>query len=402
MTHPKHISIANYTYDLPEERIARYPIEQRDHSQLLSYKQGAIEKRVFKDLPEIISPKTLLVYNNTKVIRARLQFFKETGAKIEIFCLEPHAPADYAMSFQQTEQVTWRCMVGNARKWKSGKLTIKIDDELSLSAEQIGKEHGDYLIALSWDNSSLTFSDVIERSGNIPIPPYLNRDSETSDLSDYQTVYAKHKGSVAAPTAGLHFTDKVLDQLREKGVKTDEVTLHVGAGTFQPVKADAMADHNMHTETISVTLKTLEQLRANLGNVIAVGTTSVRTLESIFWIANDLLQGKIDTPELTHLDQWTPYENDKVASADEALAHLIGWMKDHKQDVVNAATQIIIAPSYEFKIIEGMLTNFHQPNSTLLLLVSALVGEDWRRIYDYALDNDFRFLSYGDSSLLMK
>ena len=400
--HPKEISIANFTYELPDERIAKYPLENRDESKLLCYRSGEIHERVFKELPNVLSSDALLVYNNTKVIRARMLFYKETGSKIEIFCLEPHTPADYALSFQQTERVMWRCMVGGARKWKEDKLFMKLPNGTTLAAERKGRDHGDFLIEFSWDNLALTFSDVIEQSGNIPIPPYLNRPSEESDLSTYQTVYAKYKGSVAAPTAGLHFTDEVLDQLRENGVITDEVTLHVGAGTFQPVKASQMEDHNMHTETIAVTLDTVKQLKRKWGHIIAVGTTSVRTLESLYWIGNLFMQGGIESPDGAHLDQWTPYADGLKNSTVDVLEALENWMLANDVTVLHASTQIIIAPSYEFRVIEGMLTNFHQPNSTLLLLVSALVGEDWRKIYDYALAHDFRFLSYGDSSLLFK
>lgn len=399
--HPKEITIADYTYDLPDERIAKYPLERRDESKLLYYQNKEIQEHVFNQLADVISPKTLLVYNNTKVIRARMLFFKETGAKIEIFCLEPHQPVDYALSFQSRERVVWRCMVGGAKKWKEDKLHMELASGAVLSAEKIRRDNGDFLIEFSWDDAELTFTDVIEQSGNIPIPPYLNRQSEESDLSDYQTVYAKHKGSVAAPTAGLHFTDGLLDNLRSVGVTTDEVTLHVGAGTFQPVKALQMEDHNMHTETIAVSLSTIKHLQKKLDHVIAVGTTSVRTLESLYWIGNLYLQGEIDTPQGAHLDQWVPYDSGREYTSAEVLKGLEVWMIDNDIDVLYASTQIIIAPGYNFRIIEGMLTNFHQPNSTLLLLVSALVGDDWRSIYDYALENDFRFLSYGDSSLLM-
>lgn len=400
--HPKDISISDYTYDLPDERIAKYPLDNRDESKLLCYRQGNIDERVFKDLPGVLSSESLLVYNNTKVIRARMLFYKETGAKIEIFCLEPHQPVDYAMSFQQNERVVWRCMVGGAKKWKEDALHMTLSDGTVLSATKIGRLHNDFLVELSWNNAELTFSDVIEQSGNIPIPPYLNRKSEASDLSTYQTVYARYKGSVAAPTAGLHFTDNVLEQLRAKGVTTDEVTLHVGAGTFQPVKASQMENHDMHTETIVVNLSSIQNLKAKLGHVIAVGTTSVRTLESLYWIGNLYLQGAIASPEGAHLDQWTPYQDTTNFTPLEVLTALEEWMLTNDVTEIHASTQIIIAPSYEFKIIEGMLTNLHQPNSTLLLLVSALIGEDWHKVYDYALANDFRFLSYGDSSLLMK
>jgi len=400
--HPKEIHIADFAYELPDERIAKYPLDNRDESKLLHYKAGEISEGIFKQLPELLSSDTLLVYNNTKVIRARMLFYKDTGAKIEIFCLEPYAPADYALSFQQTERVIWRCMVGGARKWKEDKLSMSLPDGTVLYAERKGREQGDFLIEFSWDNAALTFSDVIEQSGNIPIPPYLNRASEESDLSTYQTVYAKYKGSVAAPTAGLHFTDAVLENLRAAGVTTDEVTLHVGAGTFQPVKASQMEDHNMHTETIAVSIETIKQLKNKYGNIIAVGTTSVRTLESLYWIGQLYLQGAIDSPSGAHLDQWVPYADGHKYGTVEVFEALESWMIAHGVSELHASTQIIIAPSYKFQVIEGMLTNFHQPNSTLLLLVSALVGDDWRKIYDYALGHDFRFLSYGDSSLLFK
>lgn len=400
--HPKNIAIADYTYELPDERIAKYPLSKRDESKLLFYKNGEINERIFRQLPEIMSPDTLLVYNNTKVIRARMYFYKSTGAKIEIFCLEPEQPADYALNFQQTESVIWRCLVGGAKKWKEEKLSLELENGLSIFAEKVAQEGADFLIRFSWENADYTFSDVLEASGNIPIPPYLNRKSEASDDETYQTVYAKYKGSVAAPTAGLHFTDEVLGKLRNNGVTTDEVTLHVGAGTFQPVKADKMQNHAMHTETILVHLETLKNLRDKLGNIIAVGTTSVRTLESIFWIGNKLMNGEITDEQNIHIDQWVAYDSERVYQPKDVFTFLVKWMEERQIDELHANTQIIIAPGYKFKVIAGMLTNFHQPNSTLLLLVSALVGEDWRKIYDYALRNDFRFLSYGDSSLLMK
>ena len=401
MMHPKKINIRDFSYELPDERIAKYPLEKRDESKLLLYKHGDIKTSLFKNAPDYLSSDALLVYNNTKVIRARMIFFKSTGAKVEIFCLEPHHPVDYAQSFQQTERVVWRCMVGNARKWKEEALQMELDGVV-LTANKIGRDGADFLIEFSWNNTAFTFSDVVERSGNIPIPPYLNRESEVSDLTTYQTVYAKYKGSVAAPTAGLHFTEEVLLSLHNKGVETDELTLHVGAGTFQPVKADSMEEHPMHTETIAVSYDTIKHLRAKSDCIIAVGTTSVRTLESIYWIGALLREGKIITPDRAHLSQWTPYDLDQDVTLEQALDALLSWMRDNESFVINASTQIIIAPGYQFKVISGMFTNFHQPQSTLLLLVSALVGEDWRKIYDYALAHDFRFLSYGDSSLLFK
>lgn len=399
--HPKNINIARYLYDLPEERIALYPLAKRDESKLLHYRKGVMQERQFKSLPVLLPPESLLIYNNTKVIRARLFFYKKTGAKIEIFCLEPHLPSDHALAFQQKEKVVWRCLVGGARKWKDETLQMILPGGSVLSANLLGRYSGDFLIAFSWDNALLTFSEILEQSGKIPIPPYLGRKSEASDLSNYQTIYAKHKGSVAAPTAGLHFTDEVIAHLYARGIASGQVTLHVGAGTFQPVKTEQMEAHNMHTESIAVGLETIRQVKANLGHIIAVGTTSVRTLESLFWIGNQLLQGQIKSPLGAHLGQWTPYDDGPNADVEDALDALIIWLEMNAIEELHAATQIIIAPGYTFKIIEGMLTNFHQPGSTLLLLVAALVGEDWRKIYDYAIAHNFRFLSYGDSSLLM-
>ncbi len=402
MKHPKTISIQDFSYCLPDEKIAKYPLKKRDESKLLCFRNSKITQRLFKEFPAELSSDTLLVYNNTKVIRARMMFYKETGAKIEVFCLEPHIPSDYALSFQQTKEVVWRCIVGNARKWKDTPLLMDLGNGVQLKADKIGRDGADFLIKFEWDNPSLCFSDVIEKCGNIPIPPYLNRESEVSDLTTYQTVYAQYDGSVAAPTAGLHFTDHVLQELNEKGVCTDQVTLHVGAGTFQPVKSEKMALHPMHTETIAISYNTLQNLKDHLGHIIAVGTTSVRTLESIYWLGASLKRGELSSPEGAHVEQWTPYEVQDAVSPSEALDALISWMDSNDSKILTASTQIIIAPGYEFKIIEGMLTNFHQPKSTLLLLVSALVGESWKTIYDYALCHEFRFLSYGDSSLLFK
>lgn len=402
MQHPKLLNIKDYTYHLPDDKIARYPLSKRDESKLLIYEQGDIATKQFKDLPSRLSSGALLVYNNTKVIRARMHFSKATGANIEIFCLEPFAPADYAQSFQHTERVVWRCMVGNARKWKVEPLYLDLDGGTVLCAEKIGRDGADFLIEFSWNDANLCFSDIVEKSGEIPIPPYLKRQSEASDLDTYQTVYAHSDGSVAAPTAGLHFTDEVIKQLRNNNVNMEEVTLHVGAGTFQPVKSETMAEHPMHTETIGVSLDALKNIKDNLGQIIGVGTTSVRTLESLYWLGFLLKVGDISSPENAHLNQWVPYEHREKISAADALDEILDWMRLNGVEQLNATTQIIIVPSYEFNIIEGMLTNFHQPQSTLLLLVSALVGEDWRKIYEYALANNYRFLSYGDSSLLFK
>jgi S-adenosylmethionine:tRNA ribosyltransferase-isomerase len=398
----QEIEIANFTYDLPDHRIAKHPLENRDLSKLLTFKNGVIEESKFKNLPSEIAEGTTMVFNNTKVIQARLIFHKETGARIEVFCLEPLQPSDYNLAFQATESSTWKCIVGNARKWKSGTLSMPFffeGKEYSLCADKVQALDGAWELKFSWNHPELSFSDVLEQTGKIPIPPYLNRDTEDSDLTRYQTVYSKHEGSVAAPTAGLHFTDEIFAQLDNNGVKRQELTLHVGAGTFKPVKADQIGDHEMHTEHIQVTRESLQNISSATGNIIAVGTTSVRTLESLYWMGVKILSGK-NNPHL--LEQWEAYELSGQYSLKESYQAICNYMDEKELSLFNAATQIIIAPGYYFKVISGLVTNFHQPQSTLLLLISALVGDKWRDIYQHALDNDFRFLSYGDSSLLMR
>lgn len=398
---PQNIRIEDFTYHLPDERIAKYPLEQRDESKLLIYRDGDIESKQFSTLPEQLNENTLLVFNNTKVIRARLYFYKLTGAKIEVFCLEPEVPRDYNLSFQAKGEVVWRCMVGNLKKWKSGCLHLMLENgeqRVQIAAEKIDAQGADQIVRFTWDDD-LSFGELLELTGELPIPPYLNRKTEERDLTTYQTVYSKIKGSVAAPTAGLHFTENVMAQMIEQHIKMEEVTLHVGAGTFQPVKSKTMADHPMHAEVIEVTRAFIESLIAHDGPVIPVGTTSVRTLESLYWLGLEASEGTWDN--IPVLDQWAPYRNETTVSKKAALAKLIDYLDEVKSDVFRAETRIIIAPGYDFKIISGMITNFHQPKSTLLLLVSALVGEDWRNIYDHALNNDYRFLSYGDSSLLL-
>ncbi|MFA8434239.1 MAG: S-adenosylmethionine:tRNA ribosyltransferase-isomerase [Marinifilaceae bacterium] len=398
----KNIQIVDFTYDLPDHRIAKYPLKDRDQSKLLVYRDGNIEEDKFVKLPDYVSPGTLMVFNNTKVIQARLIFHKETGARIEIFCLEPLSPADYALAFQVKGECTWKCIVGNLRKWKSGVLRMPFvyeGKEYFLSAERINGLEGAHEVRFCWEPSDLSFSDVLELTGRIPIPPYLNRDTEESDLVRYQTVYSKFEGSVAAPTAGLHFTNDVFNDFEKKSVQREELTLHVGAGTFKPVKAEYIGGHEMHTEHIQVTAHSLESILSKEGDVIAVGTTSVRSLESLYWMGVKLLEKK-ENPGL--LEQWEAYDLSSEYSVAESYQAIIKYMEEQELALFNAATQIIIAPGYQFKVIKGLVTNFHQPQSTLLLLISALVGDDWRKIYDYALQNDFRFLSYGDSSLLMK
>ena len=404
MEETKHIKISDYNYTLPDERIAKFPLPVRDQSKLLVYRQGEISETHFTSLPDYLEPGSLMIFNNTKVIQARLHFRKETGALIEIFCLEPIQPHDYALNFQQTHHTAWLCMIGNLKKWKEGSLqkemTIK-GKSITLTATR-GACHGtSHWVDFTWNNEEVTFADILEVFGELPIPPYLNRDTEESDKETYQTVYSKIKGSVAAPTAGLHFTERVLCALKEKGVDLEEVTLHVGAGTFKPVKSEVIEGHEMHTEYISVNKTTLEKLITHQGEAVAVGTTSVRTLESLYYIGATLAQYPEANEEQLHVKQWQPYETHPDLTAKEALQHILDYMKRNNLEALHTSTQIIIAPGYTYKIVKKIVTNFHQPQSTLLLLVSAFVKGDWHRIYDYALGHDFRFLSYGDSSLLI-
>lgn len=405
-TDPRHIRISEFNYPLPDERIAKFPLPARDQSKLLVYRHGKVEEDRFTSLSQYLNTGDLMVFNNTKVIQARLHFRKETGALIEVFCLEPCQPNDYALNFQQTAHAAWLCMIGNLKKWKEGilqrTLTVK-GRTLTLTAER-GACHGtSHWVDFRWDNPEITFADILEVFGELPIPPYLNRETQESDKQTYQTVYSKIKGSVAAPTAGLHFTSQVLDVLRHKGVELEEITLHVGAGTFKPVKSEEIEGHEMHTEYISVSLGTLKKLVAHQGKAIAVGTTSVRTLESLFYIGLTLLKHPEASEEELHVKQWQPYElseKDNQTPSVRALEAIIAYLEGHGMETLHTSTQIIIAPGYQFHIVRTMVTNFHQPQSTLLLLVSAFVKGDWHQIYDYALEHGFRFLSYGDSSLL--
>lgn len=433
MMEPKHIHIKDYNYPLPEDRIAKFPLARRDTSKLLVYRHGDISQDTFHHLPDYLPKGALMIFNNTRVVRARLHFRKAVtpyceaphntlqeasqhvastlasgdvsdkpqGALIEIFILEPALPAEYQENFLSRGRCSWYCLVGNLKKWKTGSLhqQIRIGEEtVTLSATR-GEAHGtSHQIDFTWDTGH-TWAEILEATGELPIPPYLNRKTEQSDLTTYQTVYSKIKGSVAAPTAGLHFTPEVLAELDVHGIEREEVTLHVGAGTFKPVKSEEIGDHDMHTEHIAVHRTTIERLIAHEGAAIAVGTTSVRTLESLYYMGILAMQGKEDL----HVEQWMPYSETTTSEVDtcQALQALLEYMDERNLDILHSSTQIIIAPGYKFHIVRMMVTNFHQPQSTLLLLVSAFVQGNWRSIYDYALENDFRFLSYGDSSLLM-
>ena len=426
------LRISDYNYHLPDERIAKFPLPQRDHSKLLVYRHGEVTDDLFFHLPDYLPKGALMVFNNTKVIQARIHFRKETGALIEVFLLEPAAPTDYELMFQTKGRCSWYCLVGNLKKWKEGTLTRTFTPQptplnpqpspLTIKATR-GPQHGtSHRIDFEWESlppaSPLSFAEVIDAVGELPIPPYLNRETQESDKTTYQTVYSKIKGSVAAPTAGLHFTPEVLSAIDARGIDREELTLHVGAGTFKPVKCEDVAQHEMHTEYIAVRRQTIEKLLAHDCQAIAVGTTSVRTLESLYWMGLKLLRNPDLSEDELHVSQWEAYEREEGKVKSEKLATAIGreegkvksesciqallaWYDRNGVDVLHSSTQIMIAPGYDYKIVKMLVTNFHQPQSTLLLLVSAFVHGDWRRIYDYALASDFRFLSYGDSSLLI-
>jgi S-adenosylmethionine:tRNA ribosyltransferase-isomerase len=408
---PRHIHISDYQYDLPDERIAKFPMARRDQSKLLIYNKGVVGEDVFFHLPEYLPKGALMVFNNTKVIQARMHFRKtdangeHTGALIEVFLLEPAEPADYEQMFQTTGHCAWYCLVGNLKKWKEDPLTRTLDMEhgtLTIKATR-GPIHGtSHRIDFEW-NGDVSFATIIDTMGELPIPPYLNRETQDSDKTTYQTVYSKIKGSVAAPTAGLHFTSEVLADLDAHGIEREELTLHVGAGTFKPVKSEEMEGHEMHTEYISVRRETITKLLNHDCQAIAVGTTSVRTLESLYYMGLKVMANPNLTEDQLHVSQWEPYHNGDCPQCDtqRSLQALADWMDSRGLEVLHASTQIIICPGYDYKIVRMLVTNFHQPQSTLLLLVSAFVGGDWRKIYDYALAHDFRFLSYGDSSLLI-
>ena len=433
----EEILIEDYNYPLPDERIAKYPLPQRDRSKLLVYRDGQVSEDVFAHVGEYLSSDSLLIYNNTRVIQARLEFHKNAlqefrgsgvtseqaqgatkpfeplnnevtqGARIEVFCLEPLQPNDHQLALSTTEGCTWKCMIGNAKKWKTGALSLKTTlpsgDDVMLYAEK-GEQIGNtFAVKFSWENSEVSFAEILDAVGELPIPPYLNRKTEECDKTTYQTVYSRIKGSVAAPTAGLHFTDEVLDGLRAKGVQTAEVTLHVGAGTFQPVKVANANEHAMHTEVIAVTRHTIKALRDHVGDIVAVGTTSMRTLESLYFLGVGVQKLRsLEVQEQLSVAQFAPYTSEYTLSTRDALQVLVDYLDATEQDILHAETQIMIKPGYQFRVVDKLITNFHQPKSTLLLLVSAFVGGDWHTIYDYALTHDFRFLSYGDSSILAR
>ena len=397
----KPIYIADYNYPLPDERIAKYPLTERDHSKLLVYRDGRVSEDHFYNVGDYIAPHSLLIYNNTRVIQARLEFHKSTGARIEVFCLEPLEPHDYQLSLGSTTGCTWKCMVGNVKKWHDEPIELQAGN-FTLRAYKEQVLGNTFAVRFAWDEPNVSFAEILDAAGELPIPPYLNRKTEESDLKTYQTVYSRIKGSVAAPTAGLHFTEKVLDDLRSRGIKTTELTLHVGAGTFLPVKTADANEHTMHTEIIAVPKEAIEAIHDNLGKIVAVGTTSMRTLESLYFIGCQLRQveSPFDMGYLPKVGQFEPYEKEYTTSAADALQAILYYLAATRQNTLHAETQIMIKPGYTFRIVDQLITNFHQPQSTLLLLVSAFVGGDWKTIYDYALSHDFRFLSYGDSSIL--
>ena len=431
----EEILIEEYNYPLPDERIAKYPLAERDQSKLLVYRDGQVSEDHFHHIGEYLPADSLLIYNNTRVIQARLEFHKQSpsnaepllnnskqpphntlGARIEIFCLEPLEPHDYQLSLGSTEGCTWKCMIGNAKKWKTGALSLPVHlpsgEQITLFAEKGEQTGNTFAVHFSWNSPHEgkwegSFAEILDAVGELPIPPYLNRKTEESDKTTYQTVYSRIKGSVAAPTAGLHFTDKVLDGLRQRGIQTAEVTLHVGAGTFQPVKVADANQHTMHTEIIAVPKTTIQTIIENLGHIVAVGTTSMRTLESLYFLGTQLhsalssLEGRLEGSTLS-VAQFEPYEQEHTLTTHEALQAIVDYLQQTGQDTLHAETQIMIKPGYTFHVVDQLITNFHQPKSTLLLLVSAFVGGDWHTIYDYALAHNFRFLSYGDSSILYK
>ena len=400
----KHIKISDYSYPLPDERIAKFPLAQRDHSKLLLYRHGEVGEDIFYHLPNYLPKGALMIFNNTKVIQARIHFRKETGALIEVFLLEPADPTDYELMFQATSHCAWLCMVGNLKKWKEGPLKRDFEikgHRLTLTATRRDMHNNSHWIDFDWDNEQVSFADILETVGELPIPPYLNRETQESDKTTYRTGYAKSKGSVAARTAGLPFTDAVLNDLDAHGIDREELTLHVGAGTFKPVKSEMIEGHEMHTEYICVKRQTLEKLLKHSCRAIAVGTTSVRTLESLYYIGCRLAKNPEATEEELHIDQWEPYDTHPTLTPMEAIQEVLDYLVRNDLPALHTSTKIIIAPGYDYKIVKMLVTNFHQPQSTLLLLVSAFVHGDWRKIYDYALSHDFRFLSYGDSSLLI-
>lgn len=397
------LHIEDYNYDLPDERIAKYPLERRDSSKLLRYEDGNVSEYVFRDIPSLLPAGSLMIFNDTKVVPARLHFQRETGAHIEIFCLEPVDPPEYNTAFAATSRCRWKCVIGNAKRWKNDTLSLynphsdAVVAAMGLKADLVERNGETGVVEFSWQDGN-PFSKVLEICGTVPIPPYLNRETEAIDTERYQTLYARVRGSVAAPTAGLHFTDEVLDAISAKGIDRENVCLHVGAGTFLPVKSSDVAEHPMHREPFVVSLDLLKRIRDNKSKLIAVGTTSVRTLESLYYVGVSC----IENGEPQDVGQWAPYEREYTYSLNESLDAIIAYLQSHGLEELKVGTRIIIVPGFRFRLVDILVTNFHQPESTLILLVSAFVGGDWRRIYDYALANGFRFLSYGDSSLLFR
>jgi S-adenosylmethionine:tRNA ribosyltransferase-isomerase len=407
MTFPgvlSHINIEDFTYDLPDDRIAKFPLEKRDESKLLIHDGLKTRTDQFKNLVTHLPENSHFVLNNTRVVHARLFFRKETGALIEVFCLEPHAPStDIQLAFQSKGSVIWKCFVGNARRWKSGKLSGNFrhdDTDIRLNVEMISKPDDSFALKFDWQPETLTFAEVLEGAGKIPLPPYLNREAVASDLNQYQTVFAQYDGSVAAPTAGLHFTPGVLDSLRKKNITTGFLTLHVGAGTFRPVGENGIQNHKMHTEQVVIAKSFIEELLTRTGSIIAVGTTSVRTLESLYWFGVKLAQ---DNNAVFLINQFDPYQKalQMDLSVEKALQNVLDFMEKKGLQQLTGSTQLMIAPGYQYRVIQGMVTNFHQPRSTLLLLIAAWLGDNWKEIYTFALENDFRFLSYGDACLFL-
>lgn len=405
--HPRYLTIQDFIYDLPESRIAQHPLSRRDDSKLLIYRSGNISEDIYKNISEHIPGQSLLIFNDTKVIEARLKFKKPSGGVIEIFCLSPHSQyADITSAMLQRGKVWWNCLIGGASKWKHGMVLEKQvetgDGAILLKAAIADRDAENFVVELTWEPAALSFAEVLHLSGEIPLPPYMKREAEQNDAERYQTIYAAHDGSVAAPTAGLHFTEEIFQSLTQKNIDSDFVTLHVGAGTFKPVKAERMSGHTMHTEYIEVNRSTIEKLRQNTGRIFCVGTTSLRTVESLYWMGVKINQQPGITEDELIISQWEVYDelHQCALSADEALQRLLAWMNDKKLQKLITQTQILIAPGYTGRIISGLITNFHQPQSTLLLLVAALVGGDWKRIYQYAIDHSFRFLSYGDGCLI--
>ena len=408
----QNISIEDYNYPLPDERIAKYPLSERDASKLLVLKNGEITSSHFRNIDSFLPKDSLLIFNETKVVRARLQFTKESGASIEIFCLEPiTGNGDYQLAFSSASPSRWRCLVGNSRRWKNDKLSLEVEvnsqqatdnRQATLYADRVEKNDNYSVIEFSWEPAELSFAEILEAAGEIPLPPYLHREAEASDRERYQTVFAKHEGSVAAPTAGLHFTNDLIDKLKSENISFEEVTLHVGAGTFRPVSSETIGEHEMHSETIVVRKSCIENLIKNCNKtIIPVGTTSMRTIESLYWIGLMLIEKGLEERHL-HLNQWFPYkERESLPSAEESLSMILKYMDEHQMNVFHASTALMIAPSCKINIAKALITNFHQPKSTLLLLVSALIGDKWKEAYQYALNNDFRFLSYGDSCLFL-